>query len=87
MFTMLLPTRIVESSRLLSSDIFITRMAFLLPSEARFFILVWLNEVNAISLAEKNAEKASQICIKISLGKLSLGMMTLKNKMYFRLLG
>ena len=45
----------------------------LFPSSAFVFIFVLLNEVNAVSAEEKNAEKARQIIIPIIVGKLPSG--------------
>ena len=63
MFTILLPinTLVKNLSYLLS--ILLTRFARLLPLCARFFILILLNDVNAVSVDEKNAEKTSKIAI------------------------
>ena len=61
MFTMLLPMRMVESSLSYCSDMASTRAAEGSPSSARLFRRIWFREENAVSEAEKKAEKATRI--------------------------
>ena len=56
MLTRLFPTNIVVSSFSYSSESFSAFSAFLLPSLTRFFSLILLTLVYAVSDAEKNAE-------------------------------
>ena len=61
MFTMLLPMRIVESNLSYFSAMASTRAAEASPSSARLFRRIWFREENAVSDAEKKAEKATKI--------------------------
>ena len=65
MFTMLLPTRIVERSLSKFSDSASAFLAALLPSCALSLSFVRFRELNAVSVAEKNPENATNIIMKI----------------------
>ena len=72
MFTILLPTNTLVKNLSYLLSIFVTSVARLLPPCARFFILILLNDVNAVSVEEKNPENTSNTIIAatkpISLG-------------------
>jgi len=67
MFTMLFPTKIVDSKSSYRSESSWTMRARLFPSLARFLIRIRFMDVKAVSEAEKYAENAIKITIAIIL--------------------